>query len=62
MDIRTEIQATYLETEGDKIQALLDAAARFTELAGYAPRMPILDKLLRSAISAAGHVRRPFFV
>ena len=32
MDICTEIQATYLETEGDKIQALLDAAARFTEL------------------------------
>ena len=59
MNIRTEIhtayRTTYQQTQGDEIQALLDAAARFTELAGYAPRKPILDKLLRGAMLGLDH-------
>jgi hypothetical protein len=59
MDIRAEIHTayrnTYQQTQGDEIQALLEAAARFTELAGYAPRKPILDKLLRGAMLGPEH-------
>lgn len=58
IDIRAEIQETYrrsLDRTGDRWRAYLEAAARFSDVAGYAPDKPLLDKLLHGAILGRDH-------
>jgi|GEM_PF-5758906 len=58
MDIRADVQRTYrssYELTADCGRALVAAAERFTDLAGYTPDKALMDKLLAGAMLGRDH-------